>query len=168
MASIDRLEVIQTLVMPVPAARVMAAFFEARDLASWWQVSRSVTVPRPLGTYAVEWPPTSFSDEVLGRLGGAFHGTVMDYRPTRGFFVADAYWHPPEGEPVGPMALEVTCRAVGAGRATQVTVRQSAEDEGPRWQRYFDLTGRGWERALWDMRDHFARDAARARDAGRP
>ena len=169
MATIDRLEVIQTLVMPVPVARVLAAFFESRDLAAWWQVSRSVTVPRPLGTYAVEWPATSFRDDVLGPLGGAFHGTVMDYRPSQGFFVADAYWQPPEGEPVGPMALEVTCRAVGDGRATQVTVRQSAEDEGPRWQRYFELTGHGWERALWDMRDHFAREAARAaRDFNQP
>lgn len=169
MAHTDRLEVIQTLVMPAPVARVLAAFFEARDLAAWWQVSRSVTVPRPLGTYAVEWPATTFNDEVLGRLGGALHGTVMDYRPRDGFFVADAYWHPPEGDPVGPMALEVTCRAVGEGRSTQVTVRQSAEDEGPRWQRYFELTGRGWERALWDMRDHLAREAARgARAGGRP
>ena len=165
MAPIDRLEVIHTLVMPVPVARVLAAFFDARDLAIWWQVSRSVTVPRALGSYAVEWPPTNFTDDVLGRLGGAFHGTVMDYRPSHGFFVADAYWQPPDGEPIGPMALEVTCRSVGEGRATQVTVRQSAEDEGPRWQRYFDLTGRGWERALWDMRDHFARDAVRSGDA---
>ena len=120
-----------------------------------------MTVPRPLGTYAVEWATTSFSDDLLGPLGGAFHGTVMDYRAGEGFFVADAYWQPPEGEPIGPMALEVQCRGVEGGTATQVTVRQSAEDEGPRWQRYFALTDGGWERALWDMKDHLARETDR-------
>jgi len=89
--------------------RVLWAFFDPGALASWWQTARSVTVPRVLGAYAVEWEPTEFKDELLGRLGGAFHGTVVDYTPEREFFVADAYWLPPDGSPIGPMALEVTC-----------------------------------------------------------
>lgn len=71
--------------------RVLWAFFDPGALASWWQTARSVTVPRVLGAYAVEWEPTEFKDELLGRLGGAFHGTVIDYTPEREFFVADAY-----------------------------------------------------------------------------
>ena len=31
----------------------------------------------------IEWESTDFKDEVLGRLGGAFHGTVIDYRAER-------------------------------------------------------------------------------------
>ena len=65
--------------------------------------------PRPLGSYAVEWEPTEWRDEVLGRLGGTFHGTVMEFKPGREFFLADMYWLPPDGDPIGPMALEVTC-----------------------------------------------------------
>ena len=90
-------------------ARVMWAFFNPVALAAWWQTSRSVTVPRVLGAYAVEWEPTEFSDEMLGRLGGTFHGTVMEYKPDREFFVAEAFWLPPDGNPIGPMALEVRC-----------------------------------------------------------
>ena len=71
-------------------SRVMWAFFDPAALKSWWQTSRSVTIPRVLGAYAIEWEPTEFTDEVLGRLGGAFHGTVMDFKPEREFFVAEA------------------------------------------------------------------------------
>ena len=87
----------------------MWAFFDPAALAVWWQAARSVTVPRVLGAYAVEWEPTEFKDEMLGRLGGTFHGTVMDYKADREFFVAEAFWLPPDGNPIGPMALEVTC-----------------------------------------------------------
>ena len=60
--------------------RVLSAFFQPRDLAAWWGVSNAVTVARPLAPYAVQWPPTHYTDEVLGQLGGTLHGTVMDIR----------------------------------------------------------------------------------------
>ena len=68
-----------------------------------------MTTPRLLGVYAVEWAPTAFADEVLGALGGVLYGTVMDYRADREFLVAEVYWIPPESEPIGPMALHVSC-----------------------------------------------------------
>ena len=80
--------------------------------SSTWQTwrcggrSRAVTVPCPLGPTPIEWPSTEFKDEVLGRLGGTLHGMVMDYRPGASFFLAEVYWHPPDGDPIGPMALE--------------------------------------------------------------
>ena len=61
----------------------MWAFFDPGALGAWWQTARSVTTPRILGPYAVEWAPTDFKDEMLGRLGGTFHGTVMDYKAAR-------------------------------------------------------------------------------------
>src|SRR5437870_4690764 len=48
-------------------SRVLWAFFDPGALSSWWQAARSVTVPRLLGAYAIEWDPTEFRDEVLGR-----------------------------------------------------------------------------------------------------
>ena len=63
--------------------RVLAAFFDPIDLSAWWLTTRSVAVPQPLGVYAVEWKPTAFRDPILGPLGGAFHGTVMEYRANR-------------------------------------------------------------------------------------
>ena len=100
-----------------PPALVLKAFFDADALGAWWQVTRSVTTPRALGPYAIEWPPTDFRDDMLGRLGGVFRGTVMQFAPGAGFFVADAYWLPPDGDPIGPMALDVTCTAVDRGPA---------------------------------------------------
>src|SRR5687767_13977357 len=67
--------------MRAAPSRVMSAFFGPAALAAWCQPSRSVTIPRVLGAYAGGWEPTEFEDEMLGRIGGTFHGTVMHYKP---------------------------------------------------------------------------------------
>jgi uncharacterized protein YndB with AHSA1/START domain len=159
------LDITRTQLIQAPPARVMAAFFNDGDLKTWWRVTRAFTVPRPLGMYAIEWNSTDFSDEVLGRLGGAFHGTVIDYRPSAAFFLAEAFWQPPDSDPIGPMALEVHARPHGNGRQTMLTVRQSGEGDGPRWERYFQIMGRGWEGALLELKDFMDREAARTKNA---
>jgi uncharacterized protein YndB with AHSA1/START domain len=151
----------RTVLIEAPPERILAAFFDPDDLAEWWQAVRSVTVPRPLGTYAVEWHTTNVRDVLLGRLGGAFHGTVMDYRPGVEFFVADAYWSPPDGDPIGPMAMEVRCSPQGGSHATALVVRQSADDEGPRWRRYFEVVAAGWHQALADLKQYLERESVR-------
>src|SRR5512136_1275568 len=98
-----------TQVIAAPQSRVVAAFFVPVALTNWWGVARSVTTPRALGAYALEWEDSQTHDEILGPLGGVLHGTVMDFHPRRGFLIADLYWLPPRGEPVGPMAIDVTC-----------------------------------------------------------
>ena len=153
------LTVERTITIYAPPQRVMAAFFNPHDLAQWWQVVRSVTVARPLGMYAIEWAPSEYRDELLGPLGGAFHGTVMEYRPGVEFFVADAYWSPPDGDPIGPMALEVRCAPQTTPQMTRLVVRQSGEDEGQRWQRYFDVAATGWQRALADLKQYLDGEA---------
>jgi uncharacterized protein YndB with AHSA1/START domain len=134
-----------------PPGVVLKAFFDTKALGAWWGVLRCVTTPRTLGPYVVEWPPTDFRDEVLGRLGGVFRGTVMHYDAQGGFFVADAYWLPPDGDPVGPMALEVIVTPEGAG-ATRVRVTQNGFEESVRWRRYYEVVRVGWERALVSLK----------------
>src|SRR3982750_1573670 len=111
-------------VIAAPAAVVMKAFFDADALRAGWQVSRSVAIARPLGPYAIEWPATDFRDEILGRLGGVFRGTVVECRYGDGFLVGDAFWLPPDGEPIGPMALQVALQTDATG-ATRVRVTQN-------------------------------------------
>jgi hypothetical protein len=142
-----------------PPARIVSAFFDPAALAVWWQAVRSVTTPRALGPYAVEWEPTPFRDDVLGPLGGVFSGTVMDYKAGREFFVANAFWLPPEGEPIGPMGLEVSCviqpQAAGGDTATAgslLRVTQSGFDESERWRRYYEVIASGWTRALESLK----------------
>ena len=157
------LEVTRTQLLHAPPARVMQAFFTDTDLKAWWGVTRAFTVPRPLGMYAIEWESTDFKDDVLGRLGGAFHGRVMDFRAHQSFFLAEVYWQPPDGEPIGPMALEVHCRPNGNGRQTMLTIKQSGEGEGPRFERYFSIMNRGWDGALAEMKDYFDREIERTK-----
>ncbi len=137
-----------------PPHRVLKAFFDAPALGAWWQVSRSVTTPRTLGPYAIEWVPTDYRDDILGRLGGVFRGTVIRFDPASGFFVADAFWLPPDGDPIGPMALTVTFsdESSGGQTATRVHVSQSGYEESVRWRRYYEVIGVGWERALHSLR----------------
>jgi uncharacterized protein YndB with AHSA1/START domain len=135
-----------------PRHVVLRAFFDPNALGAWWNAHRSVTVPRLLGPYVVEWNPTLDRDELLGRLGGVFRGTVVQYDPDRGFFVGDAFWLPPEGDPIGPMAFEVTCTPADNGAATDVHVTQSGFEESERWRRYYEIIEPGWRRALASMR----------------
>jgi uncharacterized protein YndB with AHSA1/START domain len=140
-----------TAIIEAPAGRVMRAFFDADALMAWWSVSHSVTTPRLLGPYVIEWPPTDFRDEVLGRMGGVFRGTVMQCEAGQGFFVADAFWLPPDGDPIGPMALQVTLRTESEG-VTRVRVMQTGYEESARWRRYYEVIGFGWERALASLK----------------
>ena len=144
-------EFAHSLVIKAPPAVVLDAFFDAEALAVWWRVARAVCIPRPLGSYAVEWEPTEWRDEMLGRLGGTFHGTVMEFVPGREFFLADVYHLLPEGDPIGPMALEATCTL--QGDATLLHLRQSGHDAtSPRWTRYYDIVSAGWITSLEAMK----------------
>lgn len=137
--------------------RVLAAFFDPAALACWWEVIRSVTTPRPLGVYAVEWEATAAHDDLLGPLGGVFHGSVIEFSAGRSFFVGDAYWLPPYGEPIGPMALEVACAVEGP--ATRLQVRQSGYEDSERWKRYYAVVGPGWRRSMRMLKVYIERGA---------
>jgi hypothetical protein len=52
------------------------------------------------------------------------------------------------------MALEVTCSLAGEDVAsgTRVRVRQTGFEESPRWRRYYEVVGHGWERALASLK----------------
>lgn len=141
-----RLSFEHTVQITAAPTQVLAAFFDPQALAVWWRAIRSVTTPRPLGIYAVEWESTPFQDELLGSLGGVFYGLVMDFRNGREFFLADAHWLPPHGPPIGPMVLEVSCTIEGP--ATRLRVRQSGSDDGARWQRYYSIIEDGWKDSL--------------------
>jgi uncharacterized protein YndB with AHSA1/START domain len=141
-----------SLTIDAPPAVVLDAFFDPDALAAWWQVKRSLCVPRPLGSYAVEWEPTEWRDEVLGRLGGALRGTVMEFQSGREFFIADVYWLPPDGDPIGPMALEGTCTQ--HGDRTVLHVRQSGYEESRRWARYYEVIATGLTLALEELKKY--------------
>jgi uncharacterized protein YndB with AHSA1/START domain len=152
------------LTVGAPPAEVLAAFFDPDLLRHWWQVERSVTTPRTLGVYALSWAPTDVEDDLLGRLGGTFYGTVIDYRVGREFFLADAYWLPPDGDPIGPMALHVTCEAVPGG--TRLTLRQSGCDDSPRWRRFYGVIANGWRESLELLREYLEGDERLPSDRG--
>jgi uncharacterized protein YndB with AHSA1/START domain len=139
-----------SLRIDAPPTAVLDAFFDSDALAVWWRVKRSLCLARPLGVYAVEWEPTAVRDEIFGRLGGAMRGTVIDFKPGREFFLADVFWLPPDGDPVGPMALEVTCNQ--EGNATVLHVRQSGWENSARWTRYYELIAIAFTYALEEMK----------------
>jgi uncharacterized protein YndB with AHSA1/START domain len=140
----------QSILISAPAARVLDAFFDPAALAAWWQTTRSVTTPRPLGVYAVEWERSSEVDEVLGSLGGVFYGIVMEFKAGSELFVADAWWLPPDGDPVGPMSFQVNCTIDGP--ACRLRVRQSGFEDSVRWRRYYGVIARNWHKSLAELK----------------
>jgi uncharacterized protein YndB with AHSA1/START domain len=125
---------------------VFKCFFAPDAIRAWWQAVRSVTTPVPFGVYAIEWATTPFRDDVLGPLGGVLHGTIVDVQPGEHFLVADCWWVPPEGDPIGPMGLQVSCSAEGDG--CKLHVRQDGYEASPRWLRYYAIITRGWQVSL--------------------
>ena len=136
----------QSLLIAASPAAVFQCFFSPDALRAWWQAARSVTTPVPFGVYAVEWTTTPYRDDVLGALGGVFHGTVVDVKPGKQFLVAECYWVPPEGNPIGPMSLQITCQDE-AGEC-RLHVQQDGCEPSPRWLRYYAIVSRGWQVSL--------------------
>jgi uncharacterized protein YndB with AHSA1/START domain len=150
-------EFTHNLLVHAPASTVLRAFFDPPALAAWWEVSRSMCIPKPLGSYAVEWEPTERHDAVLGRLGGTLHGTVVEFVEGREFFVGELYWLPPDGDPIGPMALAANCIPLAKDR-TLLCVRQSGHDEqSERWSRYYDVVSDGWVQSLRMLKNYVER-----------
>jgi len=66
-------------------------------------------------------------------------------------FLADAFWLPPEGGPLGLLAVPITFTTKAtpaAGQATLVRVVITGFDVGVRWKRYLGLATSQWEKAL--------------------
>jgi uncharacterized protein YndB with AHSA1/START domain len=170
-----------TVGIAAPPARILGAFFDPRALGVWWGVSRAIANPTVLGAYALEWPRSETVDALLGPLGGTLHGTVIDYKAGRAFFVAEAYWVPPRNAPVGPMSLEVTCttrgpfqgavdaiaaRLPGRTAVTRQTDKDTSPDitslrlvqrgyeESERWRRYYALLGASLPVALEKLKEY--------------
>jgi uncharacterized protein YndB with AHSA1/START domain len=140
-----------TLEIGAPVDRVFDAFFDPSALATWQGTSRSIAVARLLGPYVLEWPPSAERDDMLGRMGGIFRATVMHIEPNDHIFLADAFWLPPDGGPLGPLAVQITFTTkatAAAGQATLVRVVITGFDDGVRWKRYLGLATSQWEGAL--------------------
>jgi uncharacterized protein YndB with AHSA1/START domain len=144
-----KLDVTVDIIAPVEL--VFGAFFDAPMLAAWQGTCRSIAVPRLLGPYVLEWPPSAERDDVLGRMGGVFRATVMHAEPNDHLFLADAFWLPPDGGPLGPLAVQITFTPTATpdgASSTFVRVVITGFDEGVRWRRYLGLARAQWQHAL--------------------
>jgi uncharacterized protein YndB with AHSA1/START domain len=140
-----------SLDITAPVDVVFHAFFDAPALTAWHGTSRSIAVPRLLGPYVLEWPPSAERDEMLGRMGGIFRATVMHIEPNDHLFLADAFWLPPDGGPLGPLAVQITftpTATTDGAHSTLVRVLMTGFDDGVRWRRYLGLATAQWQKAL--------------------
>ena len=134
---------------------ILDALFDGASLGCWAGTVRSVTVPRLLGPYVLERLPSDPRDDIFGRQGGVLRGTVMQFEATSGFFVADLFWLPPDANPIGPTALDVSCTLclTPSGRpTTRIRVVQSGFADGARWRRYGELAREEWTRTLESLK----------------
>ena len=157
----------QNLVIAAPPARVFDCFFAPDALRAWWQAVRSVTTPSPFGVYAIEWATTPYRDDLLGPLGGVFHGTVVDVKIGQQFLVADSWRVPPGGRPGrsdGASPRELPTHWTGTRLSP---VRQDGCEPSPRWRRYYAVASRGWQVSLTSLKRYLENSAAPAIKRGR-
>ena len=158
------LSVERTIIVQAPAGRVLAAFFDPDDLAEWWQAScgRSPCHGRS-GIYAVEWARHGLRrrDPRPARRRVPRHGHGVPPRPRilRRRGVLESAGGRPDRADGARGALH---RQSDTLRARNLTCRQSGEDEGPRWQRYFQIVGAGWQRALADLKSYLENETSRS------
>jgi hypothetical protein len=75
----------------------------------------------------------------------------MHIEPNDHVFLADAFWLPPDGGPLGPLAVQITLTAQATPdgtRSTVVRVVMTGFDNGVRWRRYLGLATTQWQTAL--------------------
>lgn len=137
------------------AMQVLFAFLDPQAIKTWLEAKNAVVQARPGGLFAVEWE-TGASDDVLGPCGGVLVG-VLD-RAMAGHFVhfGSLHWLTPRGETFGPTRLEVDVLSRNDPRRkpTLLELRRTAFQAGPRWERYFDVERKTWERALAAFRTY--------------
>ena len=81
-------------------------------------------------------------EQLLGR-------DVFDHRAWK--TPPSAWWLPPDGDPLGPMGLEVTCTMEGPLR---LHVHQAGYEDTPRWQRYYAVIAPGWRSSLAALKQY--------------
>ena len=88
----------------------------------------------------------AFRDDLLGPLGGVFHGTVVDVSPGQQFPRRRCLVDPAGRRSDRPDG------AAGHGRSRsggcKLHVRQDGYEPSPRWRRYYAVVSRGWQISL--------------------
>ena len=145
-----------TLDIAAEPPAIIAAFFDPGGAQrTGGGVERSVTTPRLLGVYAVEWLPTTFADEVLGPLGGVLYGTIVDYRPdARVPRRRGRTGFRPRATRSGRWRCTSSCAPSPGGQRRALRVLQTGGDDSPRWKRYYDVTGAGWTGSLAALKNY--------------
>ena len=148
----------------VPPDPVMAAFFDPAALSEWWQaIGRSTTrtAARCLRDRMGAYGRARRRARTPGRRVPRNRDGVL---PGRELFIADAWWVPPDDEPIGPMALEVSCMLEGA--SCRLRVRQSGFDDSPAGARYYAVIAAGGNRRWHRSRSIWSADPPDVKEVG--
>ena len=155
MATQDFFELSATI--DATAMQVLFAFVDAQAIKTWWRAKNAVVQPRPGGLFVVEWEDGAHgTDETLGPTGGVLAG-ILD-RSMGGHFVhfGALHWLSPKGEVFGPTRLEVDVFSKNDPRRkpSLVRLRATGFQAGPKWERYYDVTLRAWEKTLLELKTY--------------
>ena len=143
------------VVIQATGMQVLFAFLDPEAIKAWWGARNVAIEPRPGGLLVVEWEPGhGGQDDVLGPLGGVLAG-ILD-RSQAGHFVhfGALHWLTPRGDVFGPTRLEVSVRSRNDPREAPALlhVAGSAYRSDPLWDRCFEISQRGWEKTVQDLK----------------
>jgi hypothetical protein len=122
-------------------ARVLRAFLDARDLAGWWGVERSLVETSTGGVYAVTWGLSEHGFRYVTT------GTIGLYEPERILRIDHYTYFSPDRPILGPMSLMIQV-ARTANDTTSIEVVQDGYRDGADWDWYYEAVVTAWPQAL--------------------
>ena len=144
-AGADTRSVDTTKEMPAPPNEVLQAFLDGADLKAWWKVSRSLVEPKAGGIWSIAWD--DYGEE---KTHHAWIGVIEEISADR-LFVGHLVMIEPDMPLLGPMQLEISVAADGAGSA--LTVSHRGYRYGEHWDEMYRIVVQGWDHVLGDMRE---------------
>jgi uncharacterized protein YndB with AHSA1/START domain len=141
-------DVVTTIEISASPERVLRAFLDEDDLASWWKVSRSLVEERRGGTWAVAWD--RYGNEQSSHV---WTGVIREVGPRR-LIIGEMVLVEPDRALFAPLQLELETEPAENGCVLRIVHRgyQSGDAD---WEWAHEAVVAGWEHAAADLRDWF-------------
>jgi uncharacterized protein YndB with AHSA1/START domain len=133
--------------MPVSPDRVIEAFLDAEELASWWKVSRSLTERKQGGIWSVAWDDWGADETQHAWIG------VIDEVTADKLVIGHLVMLEPDMPLLGPMQLEIRVESAEGGSIVSVSHR--GYGYGDHWDSFYQEVVAGWDHVLGDLQAWF-------------
>jgi uncharacterized protein YndB with AHSA1/START domain len=135
-----------TIFINVKPREIISAFMQKNKLKDWWQVEKTLIVPRQGGQYILAWNISS------NGIGYVTSGKIEIYEPDN-LLVIDNFIYLSTVKPfLGPMKL--TIRATNKLRGSNLYLCQEGYKNSSAWNWYYEAVKKAWPKVLKNLKNY--------------